>query len=152
MNDRWDLEPIYKGFEDPAFEEDLKKLGNLVEEMKTLSQGLEAAEPVEALVEGIRIQEELTDLVGRLTAYPSLRQAANTGDDEAASAMGRIRGFTATQPAPELLFRIGRENCQTCRSWSAATNSCGPMATILRSWPNPDSICCRTAVRRSWPG
>ena len=31
MNDRWDLEPIYKGFEDPAFEEDLKKLGNLVE-------------------------------------------------------------------------------------------------------------------------
>ena len=105
MNDRWDLEPIYKGFEDPAFEEDLKKLGNLVEEMKTLSQGLKAAEPVEALVEGIRIQEELTDLVGRLTAYPSLRQAANTGDDEAASAMGRIRGIYSDAAGPRAAFQ-----------------------------------------------
>ena len=105
MNEFWNLDPIYKGFEDPAFGEDLQTLTRLVEEMKAFSEKLTDMDPTEALVEGIHRQEELTDLIGKMMAYPSLRQAANTRDNEAASVMGQIRGIFSATAGPRAAFQ-----------------------------------------------
>ena len=43
MNECWNLDPIYKGFEDPAFREDLETLSRLVEEMDANWQAMKEA-------------------------------------------------------------------------------------------------------------
>ena len=53
MNEVWNLEPIYKGFSDPAFARDYESLKALVQELKTFSDGLEGMEPLAGLTRGI---------------------------------------------------------------------------------------------------
>ena len=69
MNEVWNLEPIYKGFSDPAFARDYESLKALVQELKTFSDGLEGMEPLAGLTRGIALAEELTRLVEKLAEY-----------------------------------------------------------------------------------
>ena len=105
MNEVWDLEPIYKGFDDPAFECDLDALKKRVAEMAAFTEKLADAQPVCALKEGIRLQEELTVLTYKLYGYASLRQAADTKDSAAGSQMGRIMAAYSGFAAPAAAFK-----------------------------------------------
>ena len=104
MNERWDLDRIYTGFDDPAFEADVEtakqKLGRFSEFAANLAQ----REPKEALKEGLALEEELEELVNKLGLYASLRQSANTRDSEAASQMGRLMAIYSGMAAPEAAF------------------------------------------------
>ena len=90
MNGLWNLDPIYKGFDDPAFESDLEKLKQKVAEIGAFTASLADAEPLEGLKKGIALEEEVTMLAYKLGGYASLRQAANTLDPTAGSHMGRV--------------------------------------------------------------
>ena len=105
MNDRWNLEPLFKGFDDPAYEAGLTALQEKAAELKAFAESLAEADPLEALRRGIRLQEDMNLLVDRLAAYPSLRQAANTRDNEAASMMGRVRTILSATAAPRAAFQ-----------------------------------------------
>ena len=105
MNEVWNLDPIYKGFEDPAFSEDLELLKQKVAELTAFADKLSEAEPLEGLREGIRLEEEVTVLIYKLAGYASLRQAANTKDSQAGSQMGRIMGIASSVAAPEAAFK-----------------------------------------------
>ena len=105
MNDVWNLDVIYKGFSDPAFEEDLNLLKQQVEVFSQLPQKLPAMETVQGLREGIRLQEEINRLSMKLGEYAMLRQSANAADPEAGSNLGRIMSVVSATAAPEAAFK-----------------------------------------------
>ena len=105
MNDVWNLDPLYQGFEDPAFEADLEKLKTVVAAMGTLAGSLAQAQPVDALKEGIRLQEDATVLLYKLYGYASLRQSADTKDSAAGSQIGRIMAIYSGFAAPVAAYK-----------------------------------------------
>lgn len=105
MNERWDLDVIYRGFEDPRFEADLKELDRLAGDFETFAGALDAGEPARTLKEGIRLLEELTELGGKLAEYASLRQSADTRDTAAGSNLGRILAVLSRTAGAEAAFR-----------------------------------------------
>ena len=105
MNEVWNLDPIYKGFEDPAFAADMEALKAAVEQTVAFAQTLDQGDPLETLKTGIRLEEETTYLVGKLAGYSNLRQATNTRDPQAGSQMGRIMGTLSSMAAPKAAFR-----------------------------------------------
>ena len=104
MKEVWNLEPIYKGFDDPAFSEDLAKLTGLCKAVAEFSGKLETMEPIEALKLGIDYQEQITDLANHLAEYAMLRQSANAKDPEAGSQMGRIMSALSATAGPLAAF------------------------------------------------
>ena len=100
MNEFWNLDPIYTGFDDPAFEADLYLLKKKVDEIGLFSNELSNLSPMEGLTRGIALQEEFATLVGKLAGYASLRQAANTRDSEAGSRMGQVMQLYSGVAAP----------------------------------------------------
>ena len=110
MNGLWNLDPIYRGFDDPAFEGDLEKLKQKVAESAAFAAALSDAEPLAGLKAGIALEEELNELVYKLAGYASLRQAADTRDPQAGSQMGRIMGIASSVAAPEAAFKAWASN------------------------------------------
>ena len=100
MNERWNLDPIYRGFDDPAFEADMAELKAEVENIVAFAQVLPGIAPIEGLKKGIALQEKFSELVAKLAGFASLRQAANTRDSEAGSRMGQIMGLYSGVAAP----------------------------------------------------
>ena len=105
MNSTWNLDPIYTGFDDPAFASDLEALKKTVSDMTDLTAALDTAEPTEGLRRCVALGEQSEKLVGKLANYASLRQAADTKSPEAGSAMGRIMGVYSGMAAPNARFQ-----------------------------------------------
>ncbi len=104
MNDVWNLDPIYKGFDDPAFEADVAAAKQELAAYTVFTAGLADAEPAQALHDGIAMQEQLSQLAGKLGLYASLRQSTNTRDAEAASQMGRLMAIYSGMAGPDAAF------------------------------------------------
>ena len=104
MNERWNLDPIYTGFDDPTFEADLAAAREKLAAFTALTAGLTDAEPLEALRSGIRLQEELSELAGKLGLYASLRQSTNSRDQEAVSQLGRLMALYSGMATPQAAF------------------------------------------------
>ena len=99
MNEFWDLERIYKGFEDPAYQADFAAMQQLVADFTAFAEALPTLEPIEGLRRGVALQETLSGLTS-LFSYASLRQAANTKDSEAGSRMGQVMAVYSGLAAP----------------------------------------------------
>lgn len=104
MNEVWNLDPIYKGFSDPAFDRDFSQLQSQVQALKGFAAELKQTAPIDGLRRGIALAEELTQLVEKLAEYASLRQSADTRDQEAGSQMGRIMALYSDTAAPLAAF------------------------------------------------
>ena len=104
MNEFWNLDPIYKGFDDPRFEEDLAKLKQKVAEVTDFAGALDAQEPLSALRRGIALMEEVMELAEKLANYAMLRQSTNTRDGDAGSNLGRIMAVLSGFAAPQAAF------------------------------------------------
>ena len=100
MNQVWNLDPIYKGFDDPAFDGDMAALKEMVEKIQAFSASLSDMDGLQGLKQGIALQEQFSDLVNKLAGYASLRQAANTRDPEAGSRMGQVMQLYSGVAAP----------------------------------------------------
>ena len=105
MNEVWNLDPIYKGFDDPAFERDLEALKQSVAAMAAFTGSMAQMQPLCALKEGIRLQEKVTELTYKLYGYASLRQSADTKDSAAGSQMGRIMAVYSGFAAPAAAYK-----------------------------------------------
>ncbi len=90
MNEVWNLDPIYKGFDDPAFAADMDALKECVVGYNDFVSELPGLSPVAGLRRGIAWEEKITQLVMKLANYASLRQSTNTRDSEAGSRLGQI--------------------------------------------------------------
>ena len=105
MNEVWNLDPIYRGFDDPAFDSDLAALKETVSEFAAFTKTLADAEPLEGLKTGIASLEKGMTLGGKLMQYAMLRQAANTLDSEASSRVGQILAVFSSVAAPQAAFQ-----------------------------------------------
>ena len=105
MNEVWNLDPIYNTFEDPSFSRDLEELKAKVASYSDFAAGLGDVAPIDGLRLGIGFEESVAELAGRLGLYASLRQSANTRDDEAGSRMGQIMGIISAVAGPEAAFK-----------------------------------------------
>ena len=103
MNEVWNLDPIYKGFDDPEYQADLARMKALAEEFKAFAEELPSLEPIEGLCRGIEMQEKLADL-GSLGGYASLRSATNAKDPEPGSWMGQVMAVRSGMAAPMAAF------------------------------------------------
>ena len=110
MNDVWNLDPIYLGFDDPAFASDLAHLQSALEELKSFSEDLNTLEPTQGLRRGLELQEELSRVSWKLVTFAELKQAANTLDTQAGSQFGRILGICSESAGAIAAFQ----------SWAAA--------------------------------
>ena len=105
MNDVWQLDTIYQGFDDPAFQQELEQLQTLVKQCDAFVAQLEKTEPMEGLRTGIHYLEQITLLATKLAGYAMLRQAANTRDPEAASRIGQVMQVISDTAASEAAFK-----------------------------------------------
>ena len=80
MNERWNLDVIYKGFDDPSFASDLLELKNAIGAFIDLAGKLEEKAPLDGLKEGTALQEKIGDLGMKLAEYAMLRQSADARD------------------------------------------------------------------------
>ena len=103
MNECWNLNPIYTGFDDPRFEEDLQALRRTVRDLEKLTQHL-TGDSAALLKRGLTLQEQLQELAEKLLCYAELRQAACTTDAEAGSKIGKIMGVYSDSAAPVAVF------------------------------------------------
>ena len=95
MNEVWNLDVIYKGFDDPEYQADLARMKELAEEFKAFAEELPNLEPLEGLRRGIRLREEMASL-GSLGNYASLRSATAARDPEPGSWMGQIMAVSSS--------------------------------------------------------
>ena len=105
MNEVWNLDVIYKGFDDPAFAADLQALKEQVAAFAALAEKLPAMEPAAGLKEGIRVQEALNKLGMKLAEYAMLRQSANAADPEAGSNIGKVMAVLSATAPSEAAFK-----------------------------------------------
>ena len=104
MNEVWNLDPIYKGFDDPSFEADLSALKEKVAAFAAFTEKLEDTAALDGLRSGIAQEEKIQDTAMKLAGYASLRQAADTRNPEAGSHMGRIMAVLSGLAAPMAAF------------------------------------------------
>ncbi len=104
MNDVWNLERIYPGFDAPAFAQDMQELEKVVGQLPEFVAKLETVDPLQGLTDGIALQERINDLANKLALYASLRQSANTRDSEAGSRMGQIMSLLSGTAGPLAAF------------------------------------------------
>ncbi|MBR1972569.1 MAG: M3 family oligoendopeptidase [Oscillospiraceae bacterium] len=105
MNEVWDLTPIYRGFDDPAFAADMAALENMAEQYNAFAETLTAVEDLEGLRQGILWEEKLTALARKLATYAQLRQSVNTRDSECTSRLGQIMQVLSTTAGAEAAWK-----------------------------------------------
>ena len=105
MNERWNLDVIYSGFTDPAFEQDLATLKEKIAAFQALIKTLPEVDPLNSLRSGIELQEQISLVGGKLAEYASLRQSADARDSEAGSQIGRVMAVLSTIAGSEAAFK-----------------------------------------------
>ena len=103
MNTVWNLDRIYKGFDDPAYAADLEAMKQLVADFTAFTSQLADMDPVAGLRRGVEYQEKLADL-GKLFGYANLRSATDANDPEPGSWLGRIMAVRSGMAAPSAAF------------------------------------------------
>ena len=103
MEGLWNLDPIYKGFDDPAYAADMAQMKQLVSEFEAFAADLDNMDPVAALRRGVQLQEQIADL-GTLFGYANLRSATDAKDPEPGSYMGRVMAIRSGMAAPAAAF------------------------------------------------
>ena len=99
-NYEWSLDVLYKGFDDPKFEADMKAVDEKIAEMNEFAAKLGSMSNKDTLLGYIRISEETNQLASDLFGFAVLRSSTNTRDNEANSALGRLMGkLSATAKA-----------------------------------------------------
>ena len=103
MNEVWNLDRIYKGFDDPAYVADMAAMKQLVEDFTAFAAQLEQMEPLDGIRKGVQFQEQLAEL-STLGGYANLRSATDAKNPEPGSYMGRVMAIRSGLAAPMAAF------------------------------------------------
>ena len=90
MYDRWSLDVLYSGFEDPKFQSEFKQLDEFVEKFKNTAESLGSKDERTTTKEALTLIEDYHRIFNRLVNYCALRQNADTNDGESVSNLGRL--------------------------------------------------------------
>ena len=98
--DRWNLDILYRGFDDEAFAKDLEALSSAIAEFSKKAKNAENMPARELLLAYIESNMKISELASKLIIFANLRYSANTADTEAASNLGRLMGMLSETAAP----------------------------------------------------
>ncbi len=90
MKTEWNLEVLYKGLDDPAYEADMKKYEETQKEFAALFEEVKNQKPEEVAETLLLKEEELVMLLGKLSTYLSLRQSVETENGDLMAQMNRL--------------------------------------------------------------
>lgn len=105
MNSEWNLNPIYTGFDDPAYAADMQSLREQVDGFAALVGHLPELTALDGLKQGLTAMENIEKTVSKLVLYASLRQSADTKNPEAGSKIGQVMGIFSGFAAPQAAFQ-----------------------------------------------
>ena len=91
MNTEWSLDVLYKGYDDPAYQQDLEKLDTLINKLHTFADNLGKDSDKDTVIEYIALTEEFSLLVTKLYSYTELRESTDTTNSETTSYLNRIQ-------------------------------------------------------------
>lgn len=101
---KWNLDILYTGFDTAEYQNDLKRLEELLPELSRVADSINELSDAELITKYIKVNEELSELVEKLAIYANLRYSANTRDTEAASMLGRIMQSMSATAAPAAII------------------------------------------------
>ena len=91
MNMTWNLEIMYKGYDDPKYISDNQKVLEIIKEMNELVGKLDVNNAVSCIEQELKLEEELNKVLSELFSYSSLRASTNVNDYEALGEMGKLQ-------------------------------------------------------------
>ena len=103
MNLNWDLEIMYKGYDDPKYINDIKKVEETITKIKELK--LDENNPIKTIEASLVLTEELNTLLMELFSYSSLRSSTNVNDFEAMTEMGKLQIMLQETVESDVLFQ-----------------------------------------------
>ena len=106
MEYNWDITPLYKGFDDPAFLRDVEALQQKAADMVDFAKILEEIEPLDGLRRGTQLLEEIIGLTDHINPYIRLRLATNTTDPEAVAWQNKFNAITASYAGAEATYKL----------------------------------------------
>ena len=101
---KWNLDILYTGFDTEEYQNDLKRLKELIPELIAFAEECKSMKADQLLTEYVKKSEELSELVEKLAIYANLRYSANTRDTEAASMLGIIMQSMSATAAPNAVI------------------------------------------------
>lgn len=104
MYNKWSLDILYKGADDPALLLDLAKLESTVAEFKEAVDALDHKTPTESLRRVIDVKETMSLLTRRLAGFFSLRRSTDASDTVGAGYMTKIQALLAGNAVPNTKF------------------------------------------------
>lgn len=82
MNE-YNLDVLYKGYDDPKFTQDFEALNSICEKMKTYCTSLEVKNQKETVKEILELNEKLAEISNNIYLFIALKLAINTADKNA---------------------------------------------------------------------
>lgn len=104
MNMTWNLEIMYKGYDDPKYINDNKKVLEIINELNELVKELNVDNAVSIIEKELRLEEELNSVLSELFSYSSLRASTNVNDYEALGEMGKLQMVLQETVAASVAF------------------------------------------------
>ncbi len=90
MYDKWSLDVLYTGLDDPKFTDEFHQIDAYVKKFKETAAVLGTKDERTTAKECLSLLEDYNKILSRLAGYCSLRQSADTNDGESVSCLGRI--------------------------------------------------------------
>jgi pepF/M3 family oligoendopeptidase len=91
MNKEWSLDVLYKGYDDPAYQQDLGKIDTLINKIHTFAENLGKSSAEDTVRSYITLMEEFTLLITKVYSYTELREATDTTNSETTAYMNQIQ-------------------------------------------------------------
>lgn len=105
MNKEWSLDILYKGYDDPAFLADFNRVATIQAQLSETVNKLPQMPEEEALVAGLKISEEFSELLNGLFNYISLRQSTDTTNPQSMALIGQLQQQYTSSVKDELALR-----------------------------------------------
>ena len=105
MYNEWSLQDFYLGTNDPALENDMNRLEELIMEFKKAVAALSQTDVRTSLRKTIEIEEEMSVLARKLGSYFNLRRCAHSPDTEGAKYSTRLQNMMASKTKDSVIFR-----------------------------------------------
>lgn len=91
MNGEWSLDALYLGYDDPAYQADIKKIDEYNAKVKEIAANLAERSGKAGVLEVVELLEDYSVLLNKLFCYTYLRQSTNTTDTETSNYVNLLR-------------------------------------------------------------
>ena len=105
MNMTWDLDIMYKGYDDPKYLNDLEKLKNVIASLNEFWEEKMVDDSIQVIEKELQLEENLQALVLELYTYSSLKASCDVNDLKAVEEITKLNIMLQGTVAPAVAFK-----------------------------------------------